>query len=99
MNVEDVQFLLVWLLPGLVLGIIGTLVIQYMVGWYAFTAAVRVNAKTTCKAAQNDDDVVSAIFPKEFYQSSSGRVHRTYHCSNMKSWQKLQVCSKCFKVA
>ena len=99
MNVQDIQFLLMWLLPGLVLGIIGTFTIQYLTGWYTLPAVVKVHAKTVGKAAKVDDDDNSIIVPKEFYQSSSGRVHISPHCSNMKSWQKVLVCSKCFKIA
>lgn len=97
MDVQDIQFLLLLLLPGLVLGIIGTLMTQYLMRRVALHTVVKVDAVTTGKAAKDDD--ASIIFPNELYQSSSGRVHKTFRCSNMKSWQKVPACSKCFKLA
>ena len=99
MDVQDIQFLLMLLLPGVMLGIMGTIAVQNIMGWYALPTAVKTDATSTCKAAKgHGDDDISITFPSEFYQSSSGRVHKTHHCSNMKSWQKVPVCSKCFKV-
>jgi len=45
------------------------------------------------------DDDINIVLAHDMYLSSTGRVHKTPHCSNMKSWQRVQVCSKCFKIA
>lgn len=36
--------------------------------------------------------------PDEAYLSSSGLLHRSMRCSNMKHCQPVQFCSKCFNI-
>lgn len=98
MDVQDVLFLLMWLLPGLVLGVIGTILVQRLLSMRAVAESVKTYAQTKGKAKDDIDDF-STILPLELYLSTSGRVHKITHCSNMKSWQTVRLCRKCFKLA
>ena len=96
MDVQDVYLLLFWLLPGMVLGVIGTLMIQQSTGQCVSPKKVKVDTKITGDSQRDDD--INIVLTHELYLSSTGRVHKTPHCSNMKSCQKVQVCCKCFKI-
>ena len=97
MDVQDVYLLVFWLLPGLVIGVLGTLMIQRLTSQYVSPKKAKVDTKITGYSEKDDD--INIVLAHDLYLSSTGRVHKTPHCSNMKSWQRVQVCSKCFKIA
>ena len=98
MDVQDVLFLVFWLLPGMVIGMVFTMATQHLVRQPA--------SKKELGKSKKDDDAGKTILeddmtylPKVIYVSASGRAHKTPRCSNMKDVQRVELCGKCFKRA
>lgn len=93
MGVEDVLFCVAWVLPGMVIGVVGTLLIQKFMG-----CCKGANHVKTVKVEEAQH---VCIMPSDVYlpANGNGRVHRSPLCSNMKDFKRIPVCRKCFKIS
>lgn len=105
MDMQDVLFALFFLLPGIIIGVSCTVLVQCMCAGclgHSKTNEVQIQdlkEKKKNKKLDDDDDLTVIVpIPADVYISSTGRIHKTPACSNMKSSTRAQLCGKCFKV-
>lgn len=108
MDVSDWLFYVLWLLPGVVLGVLGTLVTQSVVRSLNVDKASekskhtenhrKVNSKLFIHDQTGRADVGSGDEPLMCFLSATKRVRKTKTCSNMAKFEPVQLCAKCFKL-
>ena len=99
-----------WLLPGVVLGVVGTLLAQAAARTFHMMQVTKCRTSSDVEAkAKTSDRLTKLSDPSNrrieagdeylCYLSGTKRVHKTPTCSNMTKCDQVQLCTKCFKLS
>lgn len=105
MDVSELLFYVLWLLPGVVLGIAGTLVTQKVARSFhvekAKSSDYMVKSSDRSKVSSRDQKSTRLDAGDDLlgFLSQTKRVRKVQTCSNMTKYEQVQLCAKCFKLS